>query len=212
MIIERLKSAKLVPVIVLEDANDAVPLCEALAAGGLMVAEFTFRTSAAAESIRQVRKELPEFIVGAGTVTTVEELADAAKAGAQFGVAPGCNPIILTAAEKIGLPFFPGVATPSDVERALQAGCKVLKFFPASQVGGPEMIKTLAGVYGHRGVGFIPTGGVSEANLANYLTAKGVIAVGGSWMVPAAALKARNWSRITEATRTAVEMVKRVMA
>ena len=99
--------------------------------------------------------------LGAGTVTTVEEVNAAKAAGAQFAVAPGCNPTILKAAAEIGLPFFPGVATPSDVERAMEAGCRLLKFFPASQVGGPEMIKTLHSVYGHRGISFVPTGGVS---------------------------------------------------
>jgi 2-dehydro-3-deoxyphosphogluconate aldolase / (4S)-4-hydroxy-2-oxoglutarate aldolase len=211
-IIDRLKSAKLIPVIVLENADDAIPLCKALKAGGLDVAEFTFRTSAAAESIRRVRKDFPEFAVGAGTVTTHEELKAAKSAGAQFAVAPGCNPEILRAAREIDLPFFPGVATPSDVERALEAGCKLLKFFPASQVGGPDMIKTLFSVYGHRGISFVPTGGVSPANLASYLQSKGVVAVGGSWMVPPPAMKSKDWQQITDATATAVKLAAELLA
>jgi len=209
MIIDRLKSSRLIPVIVLNDANDAVPLCRALKAGGLDVAEFTFRTAAAAESIRRVRNDFPEFVVGAGTVTTIEEVRAAKEAGAQFAVAPGCNPVILKAAVDAGLPFFPGVATPSEVEQALQAGCRILKFFPASQAGGPEMLKTLNSVYGHRGVQYIPTGGIGETNLAAYLGTPGVLAAGGSWMVPSSALKEKNWAQITEATRKAVELAKR---
>lgn len=158
-IVERLKAARLIPVIVIENADDAVPLCRALKEGGLGVAEVTFRTAAAAESIRRICAEFPEFATGAGTVTTVEEVKAAKAAGAQFAVAPGCNPTILKAANEAGLPFFPGVATPSEVEMALEAGCELLKFFPASQVGGPEMIKTLSGVYGHRGGAVHPDGG-----------------------------------------------------
>lgn len=206
MIVERIAKGKIVPVIALEDAADAVPLCKALQAGGLEIAEITFRTAAAQDSIRAVAAEFPEFALGAGTVTTLDELEAAKEAGAQFAVAPGLNPKIVTRAQKIGLPFFPGVATPSDVELALELGCTTLKFFPAGAMGGLSMIKALYGPYGHRGVQFFPTGGVTAKNMQEYLAHPAVVAIGGSWIVAKSLVAAKDWAQITALTKEAVAM------
>lgn len=206
MIEQRIEQDRIIPVIALEDAADAVPLCKALKAGGLAVAEITFRTKAAPKILTTVAQEFPEFMLGAGTVTMLNEVEAAKDAGAQFAVAPGFNPKIVKRAQELDLPFFPGVCTPSEVEAALDLGCRILKFFPAGTSGGLKMIKALYGPYSHRGVKFIPTGGVNADNLAEYIAHPAVLAVGGSWIVSKALLKAKDWSRVTELTREAVQI------
>jgi 2-dehydro-3-deoxyphosphogluconate aldolase/(4S)-4-hydroxy-2-oxoglutarate aldolase len=206
MIEQRIQQDRITPVIALEDAADAVPLCKALKTGGLAVAEITFRTKAAPEVLSTVAQEFPEFMLGAGTVTLLDEVEAAKEAGAQFAVAPGFNPKIVKRAQELDLPFFPGVCTPSEVEAALDLGCRILKFFPAGALGGLKMIKALYGPYSHRGVKFIPTGGVSADNLAEYIAHPAVLAVGGTWIVSKALLKAKDWSRVTELTREAVQI------
>ena len=205
MIADRLKKARLVPVVVIEDAKDAVPLAKALRDGGLPVAEVTFRTAAAREAISIIVREFPDFLVGAGTVTQLAELEAAKAAGAVFAVAPGTNPKIIARAREIGLPFVPGITTGTEIEAALDTGSTTLKFFPASQAGGPAMINTLSAVYGHRGIQFMPTGGINENNFKEYLAAKNVIAIGGSWMVAPALIKAKEWAKIAELTKAAVQ-------
>jgi 2-dehydro-3-deoxyphosphogluconate aldolase / (4S)-4-hydroxy-2-oxoglutarate aldolase len=206
-IVQRLAEAKVVPVIALDRAEDAVPMCEALQAGGLQVAEITFRTKAAPEAIRLAAEAFPDFLIGAGTVTCIEELEQAQDVGAQFAVAPGVNPIILEHAQKIGLDFFPGVCTPSDVEAALQCGVNFLKFFPAEAAGGLKMLSALYGPYAHRVEGFMPTGGVNLGNLNEYLAHPAVACVGGTWIVPKNLLAEGNWSEIERLTREAVELI-----
>lgn len=207
-ILAEVAAARIVPVVVLDRAADAIPLCKALAAGGLKVAEITFRTAAAKEAIALVAKEFPEFSLGAGTVTTLEEVAAAKAAGARFAVAPGCNPDIVKAAQAAGLAFWPGVCTPSDVERALACGCTTLKFFPASAAGGLPMLKAIHAPYQHRGVRFVPTGGIEAGNLAEWLKTPGVIACGGTWMVAAKLVKAGDWAQVTKLTAEAVAVAK----
>ncbi len=207
-IIERIEQEKIIPVIALADAADAPALCNALREGGLTVAEITFRTAAAADAIALVAKEFPEFALGAGTVTTVEEVDRAVEAGAQFAVAPGLNPKIVKRAQEKGLPFFPGVCTPSEVEAALDLDCTLLKFFPAGVMGGLKMLKALYGPYRHRGVRFVPTGGISVDNLGEYLANPAVVAVGGSWIVDGKLLAAKDWASITKLTAEAVEIAK----
>lgn len=208
MALSQIQTVRLIPVVVIDEVADALPLCQALSAGGLKVAEVTFRTSAARQAITLISKEFPDFLVGAGTITTLDELSAALEAGAKFAVAPGTNPTIVKAAQAASLPFFPGVATPTEVEQALSLGCTTLKFFPASQMGGPAMINTLASVYGHRGVQFIPTGGINENNALDYLNAKRVLAIGGSWMVAPALIKAKKFDEIAALTQAAVEKLK----
>ena len=202
---QRISDARIIPVIALDDAADAVPLCKALSVGGLQVAEITFRTAAAAEAIRIVAREFPEFVLGAGTVTRPEEVDAAVAAGAQFAVAPGCNPRIVRRAQEAGLPFFPGVCTPSDIEVALEMGCAVLKFFPADAMGGLKTVKALYAPYAHRGVRFIPTGGVTAENMSEYLKSPAVAAVGGTWLATRELVAKREWAQIADRTHQAVE-------
>lgn len=204
-IVDQIAKGRLVPVIALENAEDAVPLCQALEAGGLTVAEITFRTAAARDALATVAKEFPQFTLGAGTVTTVEELKAASDAGARFAVAPGLNPRIVKLAKDLGMDFFPGVMTPSDIEAALELGCTVLKYFPAEAAGGLKMLKALYAPYKHRGVRFIPTGGINAENMIQYLETPSVVAVGGSWIVAKDLIAAKDWARITELTRIAVD-------
>jgi 2-dehydro-3-deoxyphosphogluconate aldolase/(4S)-4-hydroxy-2-oxoglutarate aldolase len=203
----RVAAARIVPVIQLDKAADVLPLCEALRAGGLLVAEVTFRTAAAREAIALAAEAFPEFALGAGTVTTVEEVRAAKEAGAQFALAPGCNPTVISAARACGLPFWPGVCTPSDVERGLELGCTVQKFFPAAAAGGPAMLKAMFGPYKHRGLRFVPTGGIGAGNLLDWLRLPGVVACGGSWLVEPKLISAGDWTAIEDLTREAVEMV-----
>ncbi len=199
-----------IPVIAIDDAAAALPLADALIQGGLPVAEITFRTRAAAEVIALLSKERPKLIVGAGTVLSRENV-DAAKAcGAQFAVAPGLNPKVAAHAEAQGLPFAPGVATPSEIEGALHQGCNVLKFFPAGALGGPAMLKALSGPYKHTGVRFVPTGGVNAENLETYLSLDVVAAVGGTWIAKKADLEAGNWQEIRNRCETVIGIVNRL--
>ncbi|MBI1290613.1 bifunctional 4-hydroxy-2-oxoglutarate aldolase/2-dehydro-3-deoxy-phosphogluconate aldolase [bacterium] len=202
---KRLSEARLMPVIALPRAEDVVPLCEALAAGGLKAAEITFRTAAGREGLRLAVQRFPDFLIGAGTVTSVEEVRLAADAGATFAVAPGTNPTVLAVADEVGLPFFPGVCTPSDIEAALQQGRTLLKFFPAEAAGGIPFLKAIAAPYLHRGIRFVPTGGIDETNAPKYLALKYVVAVGGSWIVAPELLEQGNWAEVERRTRLAVE-------
>ena len=200
--LEKLSLAGIVPVIKVEDAADAVPLCKALADGGLPVAEITFRSDAAEEAIRRVHEELPEVILGAGTVLTKDQVDRAVNAGATYIVSPGLNPEIVKYCQEKNVPIVPGCANPSDIEVALSLGLKTVKFFPAEPLGGLNLIKAMAAPYG--AVTFLPTGGVNEKNLNDYLAFNKVIACGGSWMVPADAVAAKDWKRIEDLTRSAV--------
>ena len=202
--LDRILAKRIVPVVVLESANDAEPLAEALLAGGLDIMEITFRTAAAAESIERIAKSFPEVLLGAGTLLEPDQVVRAKDAGAVFGLAPGLNPEIIAKAREVDLQFSPGIMTPSDVEQALSLGCKLLKFFPAGAAGGPAMLKALAGPYAHTGVKFVPTGGISSKNLADYLSVPVVAAIGGSWMVDKKLVADGNWSEITRLTKEAL--------
>jgi 2-dehydro-3-deoxyphosphogluconate aldolase/(4S)-4-hydroxy-2-oxoglutarate aldolase len=185
----------------------AIPLADALLAGGLPVAEITFRTAAAAAVIRKISKERPQLVVGAGTVLTLANLEAAQASGAAFAVAPGLNPQIVARAQQIGLPFMPGVATPSDIETGLALGCKLLKFFPAEALGGVAMLGALSAPYKHTGVRFMPTGGVSPGNLESYLKLDTVATVGGTWIAKKEDLAAGKWADIRARCQAAVAAV-----
>lgn len=199
---EKLSLAGLVPVIKIDDAEDAVPLCKALSDGGLPVAEITFRTAAAEESIRRVHEALPHVILCAGTVLTTDQVDRAVAAGASAIVSPGLNPVVVKYCIDKGIPVCPGTANPSDVEVALSLGLTAVKFFPAEQAGGLKMIKAMCGPY--TTMKFMPTGGINENNMLDYLAFDKILCCGGSWMVPADAVKAKDWAKITEMTRSAV--------
>ncbi|MEO5712221.1 MAG: bifunctional 4-hydroxy-2-oxoglutarate aldolase/2-dehydro-3-deoxy-phosphogluconate aldolase [Luteolibacter sp.] len=203
--IDRILAKRIVPVVVLDSAEHAEPLAEALLAGGLDIMEITFRTAAAEESIKRIAARFPEILLGAGTLLETDQVQRAKDAGATFGLAPGLNPNIIAKAKEAGLQFSPGVMTPSDVEQALSLGCKLLKFFPAEAAGGTNMLKSLAGPYGHTGLKFIPTGGITSANLASYLKLPVVAAIGGSWMVDKQLVNEGKWTEITRITKEALE-------
>jgi 2-dehydro-3-deoxyphosphogluconate aldolase/(4S)-4-hydroxy-2-oxoglutarate aldolase len=188
-------AAPVIPVIVLEDAAQAAPLARALLAGGLPVLEVTLRSEAALQSIRAIAREVPAAIVGAGTVLNAGDLAAAREAGARFVVSPGSTAALLESGKSCGLPFLPGVMTPSEVIAAVAAGYDTLKFFPAAQGGGVDMLKALVGPF--PGVKFCPTGGISLANAPDFLALPNVCCVGGSWITPADAIRASDWTTIT---------------
>ena len=194
--VETLGGAGVVPVIVIEREGQAVPLAKALVKGGLPVLEVTFRTKAAAGAIAAIRREVPEAVVGAGTVLTAGMLKAAKEAGAVFGVAPGFDPAIVAEAKAQGFPFCPGIATASELSQALTAGCTMVKFFPAEAAGGVKMIKNLLGAFRFTGVRFMPTGGVNLSNVADYLSVPEVACCGGTWIVPKDALAAGDWAKI----------------
>jgi len=203
---QRLFETGLVPVIKITKTEDAVPLAEALCRGGLPVAEITFRTDCAAEAIAAISAAVPEMLVGAGTVLTPAQADAAVAAGAKFIVSPGLNPSVVRHCQKIGVPIIPGCANPSDLEAALELGLDTVKFFPAEPAGGLNMIKALAAPY--VGVKFMPTGGINQNNVKEYLKYNRILACGGSWMVKGDLIKAGDFDKITELTKEAVDIVK----
>ena len=204
----QLKKTGIIPVVVLDDAMDALPLAECLAEGGLPCAEVTFRTDAAEESIRRMVVGCPDLIVGAGTVLTCEQADRAIDAGAKFIVSPGFNPRVTEYVLKKGVPMTPGVCTPTEIEAALQFGLDVLKFFPAEPSGGLKMIKALAAPY--VGLQFMPTGGISADNVRDYLKYDRIIACGGSWMVNGKLIRERRFDEILKLVRKAADIVKEI--
>jgi 2-dehydro-3-deoxyphosphogluconate aldolase/(4S)-4-hydroxy-2-oxoglutarate aldolase len=203
----RLGDLKVVPVVAIESVDAALPLADALIAGGLPVAEITFRTACAADVIALLSRERPQLLVGAGTVLTPDHARQAKEAGAAFAVAPGFNPKTVSAAADAGLPFAPGVMTPSDVEGALELGVRTLKFFPAGAAGGVPMLKSLGAPYKHLGVQFIPTGGISLDNVPDYLALPTVIAAGGTWLAKQTDIAAGEWDSITANCKAVKELV-----
>jgi 2-dehydro-3-deoxyphosphogluconate aldolase/(4S)-4-hydroxy-2-oxoglutarate aldolase len=205
---DRLTQCGVVPVIAIENEAAALPLADALLLGGLPVVEVTFRTAAAAAVIRQLIQERPQLLVGAGTVLTPANLEAAHTSGAAFAVAPGLNPQLVKEAQTLGLPFIPGIATPSEIESALGLGCPLLKFFPAETLGGVAMLEALSAPYKHTGVRFMPTGGVNPGNLETYLKLDTVAAVGGTWLAKKEDLAAGKWDDI----RTRCEAARKTVA
>ena len=194
----------IVPVVVLNDPAAADPLAAALLHGGLRCAEVTFRTDAAVDAIKAMAAH-PDMLVGAGTVLTPAQVDQAVEAGARFIVSPGFSAAVVAHCRARGVPVFPGVATPTEIQMALEAGLDTVKFFPAEQLGGAPMVKALSAPF--RGVRFIPTGGVTSANLRDYLALPSVLAVGGTWMVAPDLLAAGRWDEVTARTRSALAEV-----
>ena len=192
---ERMAETGIVPVVVLENAEDAVPAGRAMLAGGIGIMEITFRTAAAADSIRNVARECPEILVGAGTVITLEQCKLAVECGAKFIVAPGYDEEVVSWCCEHNIPVTPGCVTPTEIMMAMKHGLKVLKFFPANVYGGLSAIKALAGPFG--GVKFIPTGGVNAGNIAEFAASPFIHAVGGSWICPKKDISEHNWDKIT---------------
>jgi 2-dehydro-3-deoxyphosphogluconate aldolase / (4S)-4-hydroxy-2-oxoglutarate aldolase len=200
-VFELLRLGPVIPVIVLEHADDAVPLARALVAGGVRVLEVTLRTPVGLAAVRRIANSVPQAIVGVGTLTQPDEFAAACEAGARFAVSPGISPTLVEAARTSGLPWLPGVLTPSEVIAARAAGFFQLKLFPAQQAGGIGMLKALYGPFPD--VLFCPTGGVTPDTAPEFLALPNVACVGGSWLTPAAAVAAGDWSTITQLARQA---------
>ncbi len=205
-LLKKIGELKIIPVIKIDKAEDAVPLGKALVAGGLPVAEVTFRTDAAEESIKRLTKELPVLLVGAGTVLTVEQIKKAVGAGAKFIVTPGFNPKVVDYCVKHKIPIVPGINNPTGIEMALERGIDVVKFFPAEASGGLKMLDAMAAPYGS--VMFMPTGGIDAKNLKTYLANKKVLACGGSWMVKGELISSGKFDEIEKLVKEAVELVK----
>jgi 2-dehydro-3-deoxyphosphogluconate aldolase/(4S)-4-hydroxy-2-oxoglutarate aldolase len=201
-VLEELGKIGIVPVIKIDDAVSAVPLAKALIAGGIPCAEITFRTSCGEEAIRRINREVPEMLLGAGTVLNTEQVDRAVDAGAKFIVTPGLNPRVVAHCIKKGIPVTPGCSTPSDMDIALEAGLDVVKFFPAEQAGGLAYIKAVAAPYSS--LKFMPTGGINTGNLAEYLGYEKILACGGSWMVGADLINAGKFDTVTALCKEAV--------
>lgn len=201
-VLKQIQKIGIVPVIVLDDAKDAVPLAKALIDGGLPCAEVTFRTAAAEESIKAIAAAFPEMLVGAGTVLTVENVKKSVAAGARFIVSPGFNPKVVSYCVEHDIPITPGVSSPSDIEAAIEFGLDVVKFFPAEASGGLSAIKAMAAPYTQ--MKFMPTGGINAANINEYLAYNRILACGGSWMVKGDLVKAGAFDKITALTQEAV--------
>ena len=211
-IAKRILEQRIIPVATIERVEDAVPVAEALKAGGLGSIEITLRTAAAEECIAAIRRAMPDMLVGAGTILSTDQVDRVVERGAMFGVAPGLNPVVVRWAREKEWLFIPGVMTPSEVELALTLGCTLLKFFPAEQAGGAAMLKAMAGPYGHTGVKFLPLGGINIRNMADYLALPVVGGIGGSWLVDKRLIAAKDWPAITVRTREALAAAKHVAA
>jgi 2-dehydro-3-deoxyphosphogluconate aldolase/(4S)-4-hydroxy-2-oxoglutarate aldolase len=202
-VVARLQRARVLPVATVEDPDRVEDVCNALVSGGVDCIEIAFRSDAASEALRRAAR-VEGCLVGAGTLLSVGQVETAVEAGAQFGVAPGTSPQVVAACRELELPFFPGVATPTEIERARHEGCRVLKVFPADQVGGPGFLRAVTATYPD--VRFLPTGGVGPDNLRDYLAVRSVLAVGGSWLVAPDLVRDGRFEEIERLAREAVEL------
>jgi 2-dehydro-3-deoxyphosphogluconate aldolase/(4S)-4-hydroxy-2-oxoglutarate aldolase len=209
-LVERIRQIGIIPVVSVPEVKHALPLAEALLAGGLPCAEITFRTAAAAEAIGLIKKHLPDLLIGAGTVLSIEQADMALGEGAEFIVSPGTNPLVVEHCLNQRVPIFPGVCTPTEIELALSKGVEILKFFPAEPAGGVKFLQAVCGPYRH--VSFIPTGGIDTKNLGSYLAIPQVVACGGSWMVKPELIKAGAFDQIKQLASEAVALVQELQA
>lgn len=208
--LRRMEHSAVIAVLVVDQPRSIVPLSKALVACGIDCIELTLRTPAALDALRLVREEVPEMMVGVGTVLKPEQLDEVAEAGAAFAVSPGLNRRVVEHAQDLGIPFAPGVVTPSDVEAAIELGCRELKFFPAEPSGGIRYLRSMYAPYAHLGLQFIPLGGLTADNMSTYLYDDAVIGIGGSWIAPRKLIQNQNWSAVidnaTEARRNVLDL------
>ena len=197
-IIQKIDKAGVIAVLVIDELKHAVPVAKALLNGGITAIELTLRTDVAWDAAKAIRDEVPEMILGFGTVLTVGQAKAAAKLGADFAVAPGCNPRVIAAAREYGLSFAPGIVTPSDIEIALEQGCRIMKYFPAETSGGITHLTNMVAPYQYLGLKFIPLGGLSLSNAASYLKSPLITAIGGSWLAKQDLIKGEQWETITQ--------------
>lgn len=209
-IFNKISEIGVVPVIAIDDADKAIALADALLEGGLPLAEITFRTDAAAQAIENISVHRPEMLVGAGTVLSIEQLDECKHSGAKFALSPGLDPEILTHAKDLGIPFAPGIMTPSEILIAIRAGCEMMKFFPAGAAGGPNMLKNISAPVSHLNISFNPTGGVNLKNMDEWLTIPSVKAVGGTWIATREDINTSNFAKITANAKAAVSRVKEI--
>ena len=205
----KLTSKGIVAVLIIDKADDAVPLAETLMEGGVNAMELTLRTEAALPSLEAIRNKVPEMLAGIGTILTPEQVIQAKNSGASFGVSPGTNLATIEAAIDIGLPFAPGIMTPSDIETTLSYECEILKFFPAGSSGGIKHLKNISAPYNHLGLKYIPLGGINEANMNDYLSENIIAAVGGSWIASRENINSNNWQQIKANAQSAILNSKR---
>ncbi|MEC8658765.1 MAG: bifunctional 4-hydroxy-2-oxoglutarate aldolase/2-dehydro-3-deoxy-phosphogluconate aldolase [Verrucomicrobiota bacterium] len=205
----KLTSKGIVAVLIIDKAVDAVPLAETLMEGGVDAMELTLRTEAALPSLEAIRNKVPEMLAGIGTILTPEQVIQAKNSGASFGVSPGTNLATIEAAIDIGLPFAPGIMTPSDIETTLSYECEILKFFPAGSSGGIKHLKNISAPYNHLGLKYIPLGGINEANMNDYLSENIIAAVGGSWIASRENINSNNWQQIKANAQSAILNSKR---
>lgn len=205
---QRIEKCGIIAVLVIDRVEDAVPVANALLAGGVDVMELTLRTPAAMDALRAIRQGVPEMIAGVGTVLTTKQVQEVAAAGAAFGVAPGLNPRVVKAAREEGLSFGPGILTPSEIELAVELDCKLLKFFPAEPSGGLSYLKTMVSPFAHLGLKFIPLGGLNAQNMGAYLSDASIAALGGSWLAPRDLIAAGAWDKITELAAEAAGIIR----
>lgn len=208
--IKKVDEAGVVAVLVIDDVNDAVPVARALMAGGVTAIELTLRTPVAFEAAKLIKAEVPEMTLGFGTVLTVAQAEACAEVGADFAVAPGCNPKVIKAAIAAGLSFAPGITTPSEIEMAVELGCRVLKLFPAETSGGMTNLKNMVAPYSYLGLTFIPLGGLNIANAASYLESPLITAIGGSWIAKQDLIKAKNWDLITKNAQEITNLITKI--
>ncbi|MGJ8642103.1 MAG: bifunctional 4-hydroxy-2-oxoglutarate aldolase/2-dehydro-3-deoxy-phosphogluconate aldolase [Luteolibacter sp.] len=207
-ILERLGKSGVVAGFSVDKVEHAVPLAKALIAGGIDVIELTLRTPAGMEGVKAICAEVPEMLVGVGTILTPDTVREVKAAGADFGVAPGMNPKVVQAAIDAGFPFAPGIATPSDIEAAVELGCRFLKIFPAEGLGGLPYIRNMSTPYNHLGIQYFPLGGLNALNMLEYLKEPNILTIGGSWIVQKELVEKGDWAGITARARSVSELLE----
>ncbi len=207
---DRLHRCGVIAVLVVDRVDDAVPLARALLDGGIDAMELTLRTPVAIEALRAIHREVPEMLAGMGTVLTKQQVVEVHESGAAFAVAPGTNREVICEAQRVGIPFAPGVVTPSDIELAIALGCQNLKFFPAEPSGGLTYLKSMAAPYAHLGLRFVPLGGLNAHNMTDYLADPLILAVGGSWLAPRNWINEQRWTEITQRAQEARQTADRI--
>jgi len=202
--LKKIKEAKIIVTVTLDELENAIPLTRTLWQSGIRAIELTLRTNCALEAISTIRKEFPEMLVGAGTVIFKQQVRDVINAGSHFAVAPGTNSLVIEEAKKHGLPFAPGIATPSDIELAVNSGSRVFKYFPAEKLGGVSYLDSMSQPYQHLGIQFIPLGGIGENNMEHYLSHPLILAIGGSWIATKMMINHKDWKGILTNSKTAI--------
>ena len=208
-LLERLRACRVVATCSVENPEHAVPLAQALVKGGITAVELTLRTPAAMEAIRRVCAEVPDMLVGVGTILTPDQILAVKAARVAFGVAPGMNPKVIQSAAAAGLPFAPGICTPSELEAAMEHGCRLVKFFPAEASGGLEFLKSMAAPYRHLGIQYFPLGGLTAGNMAAYLKEDNVPCIGGSWIVKKELVDKSDWAGIAASAAATMDQLRR---